>query len=279
MPAPLAMPPTVQRRVRDSGLLRDVSVVADRVRGSAPRCRSVHRRQVRRRQAAASIGSRSPLSPVGADRDLAGTDASTLLTRLGRDACREAGRAGARVRAAGVQHHRRKRPSANHLLGPQHRRRLHPVRREDRSRASDGPSLTTRATSRPRLARPPRCPRRESRVPIHAHGAIPSADSRTSQAGRHQVRVLDGCPEAPCRGCRSRLVTMTRRSSGRRRPAGARSQPRPGVRLLALGQDVHEGLAGIGSASAVRTPSAVSSATPAAQSPWPGCRGSVPAKG
>ena len=193
-PAPLAMPPTVHPSPVTTACLATVSVVRIASAASAPP--SVGQARRPRVDAGEQRGHRQPLADQAgrADRDLAGADAQRGGDRLGAAVgVGEAVRAGARVGAAGVEDDRAQPLVGDDLLGPEHRRRLDPVGREDGG-GDVGRAVVDdqREVERPaRLDAGGDAGRPESRCGGDAHGAIPSA-VRPAVSGRpeHQVRVL-----------------------------------------------------------------------------------------
>ena len=230
MPAPLAMPPTVQPSpVARRPAWRRVSVVRIASAASAPPSASSAAAAASTPASSRSIGSRSPIRPVEqtatspAPMPERGGDVLGGAVRVG-----EAGGPGAGVGAAGVEHDRatagrRRRTCRVQSTGAALTRLLV----NTPAAASSGPSLTTSATSGAPLAL-------EAGGDARRPGSPAAAVTLTARPRRRRGPAVSGRPEHEV-GALQRLPggalaevvdgaddDDAGRSPGRRRPAGGR---------------------------------------------------------
>src|SRR5439155_7557442 len=146
--------------------------------------------------------------PGGADRHLTGADPQRDGQMLrGRVGVLEAGRAGAGVGAAGVEHHGAYPAGPQHLPAPPHRRRLYPVGGEHRGRVEPR-TVVDDERHVPACRLEPGGNASEAETP---HGATPCA-VRPAVSGRPSIRLAHctACPAAPLPRLSIAAITMIR---------------------------------------------------------------------
>ena len=235
MPAPLAIPPTVQLSGWCSATcLGTVSVVMIAWAASSPPVRPPAISCTICADAGEHLVHRQPVAdqPGRADRDLDGAGLGPPLRQRGGDGLRggvgvlEPARSGAGVGAAGVEDHRAQPPGGQHLLGPQHRRGLDLVAGEHPGGRVVGPFVEHQR----QVASAP-----EALMPA----AIPAA--------RKPAGAVTPCVRTSRAGVSVRVTVPPRRPKGLRSPAspapGSSTAPRrlpvPLTRL-SIARDRHE---------------------------------------
>ena len=254
IPAPLAMPPSVQPPGSlDTASLATVSVVRMASAAAAPPS------TVRVAAAAETpgskrvIGSRSPINPVEHTTTSPAPMPRWAATVFSRGVgVREPVRSGAGIGAAGVEHDGPRAAVGQDLLRPQNRRRLHPVCGEhsggsvERAVVDDQGEVPAAG----RLQTGGHSGGPEALRCGHAHGATPSA-VRPAVSSRPRSRL------AFCTACPAGTLTQVVDGARDDDPPGApvhsglemgrvAAQGGRRVRLLPLRQDMDERLVGIG---------------------------------
>ena len=188
---------------------------------------------------------------------------------------------GAGVRAAGVEDHRVDPAVGDDLPGPDHRRGLHPVAREDRRGRAAGAVVDHERDVRPAARlEPGRHPGRpEALRRGDAHGATPTIGSpRVSGRPSARLRDCSAAPPVPFVRLSMAATTTTRRDppvDGDLQERGVRAE---GVRRAgpaALGEHVDERLVGVGLHPGLAHGVGVDVRGAAAPCRSPGCRAAI----